>query len=253
MRDNMKHVLPDSTEHQRRKISRKVIRNHYKNYYDLVRLPHLKREQVEKMVSQLDGVENLEEALKGGKGAILLTGHIGNFSLVGQFAALLGYRTSIVAEDIEPPQLYNFISKLRGHLGIRFIKMGSGHASTIYRHLREGGVLGLAADRDVGPTGLPVQFFDAVTDLPEGPVVLAMRMGVPLMPAFTWRSGNNTSRAIVLPAIQLQKTGDYEADLKANMRKIAVLLEEMILQAPDQWVVLQRVWDKDYTGVDDRR
>lgn len=249
VRDNMKHVLPDSTEHERRGISRKVIRNQYKNYYDLVRLPHMKREKILKMVPQLEGIENLEEALKLGKGAILLTGHIGNFSLVGQFASLLGFKTAIVAENIEPPQLYNFINKLRGHLGVRFIKMGSAQATTVYRHLREGNVLGLASDRDVGPTGLPVLFFDAVTDLPEGPVVLSMRLGTPIVPAFTWRFSNNKSRAMVYPAIEMQKTGDYEADLKANMRKVAVILEEMILKSPDQWVVLQRVWDKDYTGM----
>jgi KDO2-lipid IV(A) lauroyltransferase len=248
VRDNMKHVLPTSTKHQRRKISRQVIRNVYKNYYELVRLPHLKREDLEKMVPIIEGEEHLQEALKAGKGVILLTGHIGNFSMVGQLAATKGYLAAVVAEDIQPPEFYNFISRLRGTFGLRLIKMGTAQVRSVMRHLRDGGVLGLAADRDVGDTGLPVQFFDTVTDLPEGPVVLAMRLGVPIVPAFTWRLRNNKSRAIVLPAIELEKTGDYDADVKTNMRKIATLLEEMIRQAPDQWVVLQRVWDKDYTG-----
>ncbi len=247
VRDNMKHVLPNSTEHQRRVICRKVIRNVYKNYYDLVRLPHLKPEQVEKMVPQIEGAEHLETALTAGKGVIILSGHVGNFSLVAQLMAVRGYKVAVVAEDIEPPQMYNFINRLRGHFGLRLIKMGSAQVRTIYRHLRDGGGLALAADRDVGDTGLPVQFFDTVTDLPEGPVVLSMRLRVPIVPCFTWRLPNNTSRAIACPPIELQSTGEYEVDLQANMRKVAMLLKEMILHAPDQWVVLQRIWDKDYT------
>ena len=253
VRDNMKHVLPDSTDHQRRRISRKVIRNVYKNYYDLVRLPHLKPEQVEKMVPQIEGVEHLETVLAAGKGAIILTGHIGNFSLVGQLMAIRGYKVAIVAEDIEPPQMYNFINRLRGHFGLRLIKMGSAQVRVIYRHIREGGGLALAADRDLGDTGLPVQFFDALTELPEGPVVLAMRLRVPIVPCFTWRLPDSRSRAIVCPPLQLESTGNYDADLQANLRKIARLMEEMILQAPDQWVVLQRIWPKDYTESDEGR
>ncbi|HKP54881.1 MAG TPA: lysophospholipid acyltransferase family protein [Chloroflexia bacterium] len=251
VRDNMQHILPNSTEHQRRGISRKVIRNVYKNYYDLVRLPHLKPEQVVKMVPQIEGREHLETALAAGKGAIILSGHIGNFSLVAQLIAVMGYKVAVVAEDIEPPQMYNFINRLRGHFGLRLIKMGSAQVRTVYRHLRDGGGLALAADRDVGDTGLPVQFFDAITDLPEGPVVLAMRLRVPIVPCFTWRLPNNKSRAIACPPIELQSTGNYEVDLQANLRKVAMLLEEMILHAPDQWVVLQRIWDKDYTGSDE--
>jgi len=250
VRANMLHVLPDSDDRQRRKISRKVIRNIYKNYYDLLRLPHLKPEQVYKMVPDIVGLEHLAEANASGKGAIMLTAHLGNFVVVAQVAAILGYNVAVVAEDIQPTVMYNFINRMRSHFGLKMVKVGSAQARTVYRHLREGGFLALAADRDVGDTGLPAQFFDAITEMPEGPVVLAMRLGLPIIPAFTWRLPNNKSKAIVLPPMELQETGNYEADLQANLRKITCLFEEMILKAPDQWVVLQRVWDREYTGVD---
>lgn len=252
VRANMLHVLPNSDDRLRRKISRKVVRNLYKNYYDLLRLPHLKPEQVQKMVPEIEGLEHLEAAMAGGKGAIMMSGHIGNFSLVGQLAAILGYKTAVVAEDIQPTIMYNFINRMRGHFGLKLIKVGSAQVRIVYRHVRDGGLLALAADRDVGDTGMMVQFFDAITEMPEGHVVLAMRLGLPLIPAFTWRLPNNKSKAIVCPPIELQKTGNYDADLQANLRKTTCLLEEMILKAPDQWVVLQRVWDREYTGVDGR-
>jgi hypothetical protein len=47
--------------------------------------------------------------------------------------------------------------------------------------------------------------------------------------------------------MEMERTGDYKRDIEVNMRRIAEVLEQMISRAPDQWVVLQRVWDREYT------
>src|SRR5687767_14560896 len=49
--DNLRHVLPNASPHQRRVIARKIIRNVVKNYYDLVRLPYLSKTDVERRVT----------------------------------------------------------------------------------------------------------------------------------------------------------------------------------------------------------
>jgi KDO2-lipid IV(A) lauroyltransferase len=244
--DNMRHVLSGAPARVRRDIARRVVTNTFKNYYDMVRLPHLSREDVERMV-ELHGVEHLEQAYAQGRGVIIISGHLGNFNLVAQLAAIRGYPVATIAEDIKPAKLYNYVNSLRARFGLKFIKAGSSQVRTIYRFLRNKGVLMLAADRDVSDTGVPVQFFDAMADLPAGPVVLALRLKCPLVPGHTIRLPNNKSVVYLYPPIELERTGDYEQDIRINLRRVAQVLEQMILKAPDQWVVLQRVWDKDYT------
>ena len=41
----------------------------------------------------------------------------------------------------------------------------------------------------------------------------------------------------------------FDAGIQEDVtsRRIAEVLEHMISRAPDQWVVLQRVWDREYT------
>ncbi len=246
--DNMRHVLPDSTPHQRRNLARKVIRNQLKNYYDLVRLPHMKPDDVRGMVASIEGLEHLEAPVKAGKGVLVTGGHIGNFSVVAQLAVVLGYKTAIVAEDIKPDKLYDYINALRGHFGVEMIRVGTAQVRTIFKFLRSGGMLMLAGDRDVSDNGLPVQFFDAPADLPSGPVVLSLRMKVPLLPCFTCRLPNNKSILTIYPPLEWEITGDNDLDVQVNMRKLVRVLEDLVRKAPDQWVVLQRVWDKDYTG-----
>jgi KDO2-lipid IV(A) lauroyltransferase len=240
--DNMSHVLPGSSKHRRRSIARKVIRNTLKNYYDVVRLPHMTEEKLQRTI-KMNGKEYLEEAHAQGKGAILVGGHIGNFSIVAQMSVIYGYDTAIVAEDIHPEKLYEYINHLRGRFGVKFIRMGSSQVRTIYKLLKGNGMLMLAADRDLSNSGVPVQFFDAPVDLPAGPVVLALRLNAPLIPAHTVRLRDNSSIVNVYPPM-LDRTGDLDRDTKTNMRKVAQILEDMILKAPDQWVVLQRVWEQ---------
>ena len=247
--DNLRHVLPASTYRQRRKVARKIVRNVVKNYYDLIRLPRMKLRDLERTIT-IQGMEYLDDALAQGRGLIVTSGHIGNFSIVAQLAAARGYKVSIIAEDIEPPKLYDYVNTLRSRFGLRMIKLGSTQVLTIYRLLKKNEVLLLAGDRDVTDDGIPTIFFDALADMPPGPVALALRTNTPLIYGYTNRKPDNTSIVQLEPPLELVRTGDRDLDLKINMRKMAQLLEEQILNNPSQWVVLQKVWDKDYTGIE---
>ncbi|MEO8287557.1 MAG: lysophospholipid acyltransferase family protein [Chloroflexota bacterium] len=244
--DNFSHVLPKATLRARRKLARQTVRNVAKNYYDVLRLPGMAKRDLDRTIT-IYGMEHIDDALAKGKGVILTGGHIGNFSIVAQMAAARGYTMSIIAEDIEPQKLYNFINSLRARFGLRMIKLGSAEVRTIYRLLRNNEGLMLAADRDVNDDGVPTIFFDALAAMPPGPVALALRMGTPFLPVYTYRKPDNTSVAYVSPPMEFVRTGDRDLDLKVNMRKIAEVLEEQITKNPSQWVVLQKIWDKQYT------
>ncbi len=244
--DNVRHVLPKSSRRLKRVLARRIIRNVVKNYYDVIRIPTMSAADLERTIT-IHGIEHIDEALKSGKGVIIISGHIGNFSIVAQLAAARDYNVSVVAEDIEPPKLYDYVNKLRGHFGLKMLKMGSSEVRTIYKLLRNNEVLMLAIDRDVTNEGMPVPFFDAPADMPQGAVALALRTGAVLLPGYTLRLPDNTSVVILDDPITLERTGDREVDVRINMCKVARILETYILKAPDQWVVLQRIWDKDYT------
>jgi lauroyl/myristoyl acyltransferase len=242
--DNMRHVLPRSSERQRRTIARRVIRNNFKNYYDLIRIPHLTKDDVERMVADVHGTEYLDEAFARGKGVIIISGHIGNFNIVPQIAIIRGYPVVAIAEDIKPQKLYDFLNNLRMRFGLKFINANSSQVRTIYKLLRDNGGLILAADKDVTEAKEPVLFFDAVADLPPGPVALALRLDSTIIPAHSVRLRDNTSVLHIYPPMELERTGDKELDKQVNLRKVAIVLEEMIRKAPDQWAALQRVWDR---------
>ncbi len=240
LRDNLRHVMRDTAPHEIDRAARNILRNHLKNYYDFFRSPRLSKDDIAKLV-QVNGFENLEHALQRGKGVVFITAHFGNLDIVGQTFAIRGYKVTTPAEHVKPEILYQRIVATRAAKGLTIIPV-DGPLLALVRALKKNEIIGLAADLDVTHSGIAVNFFDAPARLPDGHVQLARRTGAALLPAFSMRLADNTFAAYAEPAIELQHTGDFQADVRAGVEQVARVLEKWIGQHPEQWVMFHRIW-----------
>lgn len=242
VQSNLRHVLGRAAgKGLINRLARGVFVNNFKNYFDMLRLESLTDAQVREIVT-VEGSRHMDEALAQGKGAIMYTAHLGNFNLIIQLPTALGYKFSLFAEPVEPPELYDLLTRLRESHGVKLIPVGTAAIMQGVRALKRNEILGIAADRDITGSGREVMFFDAPTRLPVGTVQLAARMGAVLIPALIYRRPDNRSHAVIYPPLPLDNTGDAERDISTNLRKVAATMEAMIARYPDQWVVLQDVW-----------
>jgi phosphatidylinositol dimannoside acyltransferase len=238
---NLRIVSPTTSGIHRRLLSLRVCITVAKNYYDLIRLRSIDRNSLFDHID-IEGLEHVERALGCGNGVIIVSAHVGNFSAMAKLPSALGLEAAIIAERVEPPQLFNYMARLRSAMGIDVISPGPTAMRKVLRLLQSNGVLLLAADRDVTNQGRTVKFFGRRTTLPSGPVALAMKTGAPLIPAYTVRTSNRHSHVEILEPIQLHRTGNWERDVEHNLAHLTSALESMISTAPGQWAVLQRVW-----------
>ena len=74
-----------------------------------------------KTLVRFKGKEHLDRALKEGKGAIAVSGHLGNFPLMAARLANEGYPLSLVARDPENPKIAKAILSLRDAVGMESI------------------------------------------------------------------------------------------------------------------------------------
>lgn len=241
LRDNLHHVMPNAPLEQIDCVARKVLQNHLKNYYDFFRSTRLTQADIAKIV-QVNGFENLTNALARGKGVIFITAHFGNLDVVGQTFAIRGYRVTTPAEHVKPEILYQRIVATRAAKGLTIIPV-DGPLLALVRALKRNEIIGLAADLDVTKSGMVVQFFGAPARLPDGHVRMALRTGAALLPAFSLRLADNTFAAYAEPAIELQRTGDFDADARAGVEQVARVLEKWIGNYPEQWVMFHRLWE----------
>jgi len=240
LRDNLRHVMRGESPQAIDRTARNILQNHLKNYYDFFRSTRLTKADIAKLV-QVNGFENLENALKRGKGIVFITAHFGNLDIVGQTFAIRGYKVTTPAEHVKPEILYQRIVATRAAKGLTIIPV-DGPLLGLVRALKKNEIVGLAADLDVTKSGIIVNFFDAPARLPDGHVQLALRTGAALLPAFSMRLPDNTFAAFAEPAIELNNTGNFDADVRAGVEQVARVMEKWIGQYPEQWVMFHRIW-----------
>ena len=238
---NFSHVLgPDASEEQVQSLVRRACANLIKGHYDLFRLSRLSNEEILAM-TRVEGREHLDRALARGKGVILFSAHFGNVDILIQVPLAFGVPLSTPVEHIQPERLFQYTLRLRTSHGLRMYPTG-GPMMGLYRALKRGEVIGLAADRGIDVSTRKVEFFGEPASLPEGPVRLALRTGAALVPGSGLRLSDNSFLARIEPALELQQTGDHEADVAAGMAMVADVLERIISQQPDQWLLAKPVW-----------
>jgi KDO2-lipid IV(A) lauroyltransferase len=91
--------------------------------------------------------------------------------------------------------------------------------------------------------GVRLPFFGREALLPSAHVALALRTGAALVPAFARRDGPRLL-AQILPELELRRSGDRDADVRAGVAAFARLLEDHVRQAPEQWSVFEPFWER---------
>jgi KDO2-lipid IV(A) lauroyltransferase len=189
----------------------------------------------------LEGYEHIEAA-PGRGGAILALPHLGSWEVGGYWFSLLGRPITTVAEPVEPPELFEWVTKQRSLLGLNILPLEKESVGELAHTIRQGGIVALVADRDIVGNGVGVRFFGDMTTLPAGPAVLALRTGAPLLPVAVYQRPRGRYHGVVRPALQATRAGRFRDDVKALTQQLADEFERLIRDAPTQWHMFQPNW-----------
>ncbi|MGH9153881.1 MAG: phosphatidylinositol mannoside acyltransferase, partial [Acidimicrobiales bacterium] len=192
-----------------------------------------------------EGLENVDAGLAAGRGVILALPHLGGWDFGGAWLASLGYRMVAVVEPVDPPELFEWFVALRRSLGLEVLPLGPGAGNATLRRLRENGVVALVCDRDIGGTGVDVEFFGERTTLPGGPATLALRTGAALLPSAVYHTEGGGHHAVMGAPLDTTRHGRLRDDVARLTQDLARHLEALIRRAPHQWHLLQPNWPSD--------
>ena len=232
VRANLAIIAPE-----RSLSARRVFVNQVRQYLEVFQIPRLDRARFDAIV-RVDGWDNFLCAQRLGKGVIFGSAHLGPVALVGQILGQRGYTLTLPAEKTDS-EFMHAVNRARQAQGLVLVPVDS--ALGIHRVIRDGGVLGILADRAVTGIGERVEFFGRPALLPSAQVVLALRTGAALVPAFAWRE-NGLLFARIEEPLALVSTGDRDADVRTGVRQFAAVLERYIKAHPEQWTVFEPVW-----------
>jgi len=240
VKNNLAVIFPEKSRGELRRISIMVFRNFAKYLVDFFRFEKLDRNYIDKKI-KLEGAHHFEAALSAGKGAVVLTAHLGNWELGGVVIAQLGYPFWVVALPHKSKKVNDFFDSQRSRKGVKVIAMGKAMRSCI-SEIRNNHMVALVGDRDFTGKGMLVDFFGRPTHFPEGPAALSLITGAPIVPGFMLRNPDDSFTLRIEKPVEFSPTADRAKDMVSLVGAYKKIFEDYIRKYPEQWYVFRRFW-----------
>jgi lauroyl/myristoyl acyltransferase len=256
---NLRHVPtlasdPVALHHAERGVFEHMVLN----YVDFLRGPHLTDKQVLAGWTT-EGEDIINEAMRQGRGLIVVSAHFGNFEYGASRLGALGYLMITPAERMQPEELFTWFCKTRAHHNMRLFPADSRETlREMMNALKRNEMVLIAADRYIVGSSIEAPFFGEPARLPTSAIALALKTGAPIVASFSWRLGRGRSHGVVIPLdVQPEHTGTKDSGSAAArarteegtaraVRLYTDQLERLITAHPEQWVsTLATVWETD--------
>lgn len=190
---------------------------------------------------EIEGLQHLTAALEKGRGAFLVSGHIGNWELTG---AVLSRQVpmTVVARPMKNPYSEELIRRKREAGGMTVL----GHRNStraILRKLKRGEVVTVLLDQNASyREAVFVPFLGRPAAVNFGLALLAAKSGAPVLPGVSVREEGLRHRAVIGPPVELATLPDREEEVGVNTARITAALESHIRRFPDQWFWVHNRW-----------
>lgn len=217
------------------------------NELEVLLFPVFNKENISYFVT-CEGLENLDNALAKGKGAMLLFAHFGANQMV---MPTVGYNDYKMSQLSAPPMVWKeklpdkkFTPMSEKGLTMRWKHELSlpvthinifGSLKKAFLCLKKNEVLGIAIDGGGGRKRVTADFLGRKAQFSTGSIEIAMRTGCAVLPTFMLRNKDGYNKMIVQSPIRLVTVDDQRA-IQKNIQLFAERLERYVLQHPDHYL-----------------
>ena len=239
--DNLAHAFPDWDAGRRRAVALGVYGHFGRVLLDILWLARRDRDVI---LGQVDvsGAEHVEAARAAGRGALLVTAHIGNWELHGMAHGWLFGPIGVVARPLDNPALDARLCDVRRRPGNSVIYKKRA-LPQVLRLLRENRGVAILIDQNVQEgDGVFVDFFGRRAATTTVAAALAVKTGCALIPTHTELRDDGRYSLVYEPPLALPSSGDRAADVQLLTQRLTAAIEGWVRGTPEQWLWLHRRW-----------
>jgi len=207
---------------------------------DLLRAARWSQGELRERVS-IRGLEHLTAALERGKGAFLISAHLGNFELMIRRFGLAGLPLLLVVRPLRNSLLAERLVRSRTRFGEIELVDRKRAAIRMARALRGNRLVGILMDQRVRRSqGILAPLFGLRCTTTNAVAAIASSNGAAVLCATGRRVGPDEHLIEISPSLSFERTGDEEADIAAATGVCNGALEERIRAHPEQWLWAHR-------------
>lgn len=195
--------------------------------------------------SQRLELNNLHDAIRmlsAGRPALLVTGHLGNWEILGSLLALLGYPLHALARPLDNPLINDWLTGIRERRGLKVITKWKA-TDVMLDVVRQGGALGFIADQNAGDKGLFVPFFGCLASTYKSIGLLAISENLPVICGYAHRLPGDWRYELGIDDIILPEDWSGREDpLYYVTARYMRSIENMVRRRPEQYLWTHRRW-----------
>ena len=240
---NLRRSFPAMSERQRQRLARRSIQQMVMLFVEVLFTTRLIRFDTWPKYVELENFrEVLELLLRRQCGLILLTGHYGNWEILGYVLATLGFETISIARPLDNKYVSRFLFEVREKTGQKIIAK-KGATPEITAALEEKGAVGFIADQNAGLKGIFVDFFGRKASTYKSIGLLAMQYQVPIVIGYARRINDRFHFRIGAQDIIHPQDWQSQADpLRYITQRYTKAIEDLVRVDPGQYWWVHRRW-----------
>ena len=242
---NLTFAFPEKTRAEKMAMAHRIYR-HYGYIFLTYLVMHrpVMRRRIENM--SVTGDTCIDEALAGGKGAILAGIHYGPWEAFGAWLNMNGYPVSAIYRTQKNPLTDRFFIEHRQQFGPHLRHIAKHSVGRFVKELKQNRLLMVAVDQKGGRRGTMVPFFNRKTSIAKGAAFLHLRTGAPVLWGLpTVKNGRLALRMGCLPLPRLTEV--TQENIQTITAAILSHYETAIRKNPEPWFWFHRLWRKAYS------
>lgn len=195
-------------------------------------------------IAAFEGIENLDEALKEKKGAVLLSFHFGSFFLFMLGLGLKGYKANAMTgtpllegSSYIKNKMFELRKKEEHGYPFNILSVGTS-LKPLVKALRNNEIAGLTIDGREAVKQIEARLFARTGQFSPGIFNLCLKTGARILPSTPiLEPGSMKHRLIIEPAMELTVTEDKEDTLRINIEKFIGIFQKYIRDYPDHYAM----------------
>ncbi len=241
--EHLRLSFPDWSQRKIQRVARHSMRNMVYLGLEVLFTPRLITQNRWQKYVTFERMEDAMRLLLQRKTAVLsLTGHFGNWEVLGYTLATLGFPTVSIARRLDNPRLDAMVLGVREKTGQRIIDK-KGATEQMEQLIADHETIGFIADQDAGRKGLFVDFFGRKASAYKTIALLAIRYDLPIVCGYAKRDGDRYHFHIGCERVLMPDQWKQQDDpLRWITQQYTSSLEAMIREAPEQYLWVHRRW-----------
>jgi len=243
---NLALAYPESTKAWRVQTKRHV----YDNLgWTITEVLTLQRDTSQALdwVKEAHNSHYVEELIAQGKGAVLLSGHYGNWELLAswyvQYFGKRGLRSAYgIAQNMKDKDINSLIARYRRNSNLNVLSKDTSTLEIV--KLLKGGSHVYTMPDVSWAGGLVLPFMGHPCTISVGPAALALLASAPIVPVAIYRKAPFRHEVVFSPPLQVPEEAERRVKMELLTREINAALEKMIAPQPELWFWLHNRWKK---------